>query len=78
MGEYKFFQTTRGPDFPFAAVLRYGTERYKQSSNPFRLAVIAGGISINGFFGTNPSKEEMKEMLELMREAVAKWDESYG
>ncbi len=77
MSEYKFFQTQRGPN-GFAAILRRGTARSEAVESPFRLAVGLNGVSINGSYGTNPSKEEMRETLELMREAVAEWDKLYA
>lgn len=32
------------------------------------------GICVNGDYGTNPSREEMREMVEVMRECVAEFD----
>lgn len=42
------------------------------------VAVTEHGILLNGDSGTNPSREEMAETLEIMRRAVEAWDRRYG
>ncbi len=77
MKEYKYFQTQRYEQF--AAMVRIDTERFEQvSDDPFRISVTPSGLCINGKYGRNPSKDEMRETLELMREAIAEWDKKYG
>jgi hypothetical protein len=75
--KYAFYQTQIGPR-GFAAILKMGTERFEQAPSPFRIAVTPSGICINGEYGSNPSKEEMRETLEVMREAVLQWDKQHG
>lgn len=42
------------------------------------VAVVKEGVCMNGDYGTNPNAEEMRELLEVMRECVAEWDRLYG
>jgi len=43
------------------------------------IAVVKEGVCVNGGgYGTNPNSDEMREMLDVMRECVADWDRRYG
>ncbi len=39
-----------------------------------RITALPDGIYVNGDYGINPSREEMREMVEVMRECVAEFD----
>lgn len=44
----------------------------------FVMVAVEHGILVNGDYGTNPSREEMREMLDAMRALVEYWDKNYG
>ncbi len=75
--EFKTFDISQfGPNL--VAILAENSDRRGNTDDPFRIVVTDAGLCINGCYGTNPSREEMRETLELMRLAIALWDKHYA
>jgi hypothetical protein len=70
MRQYQHFDVRRRSDHLTARLISPRERR-----GEWLIAVNAKGVAVNGDYGTNPSRAEMEELVELMRECVAKYDE---
>ncbi len=79
---YKFFYVKRTPDGFLHAAQQINKNTTFPGYNPIEgdwcLVVAPTGICVNGDYGTNPPLEEMREMADLMREAVEAFDHVSG
>ena len=64
MGSTAFVQMEHNTIFPGRRMKNGG----------LRISAGSEGICVNGDYGINPSREEMREVVEVMRECVAEFD----